>query len=138
MLGSCEMALAALEALLGKCCFAACRSLYPYASTLMIVLINFLNVIVQLSIQITIWLVFISAIASWLIAFNVINMQNMTVRQILTMLNRIIEPLCRPIRRFMPDLGGIDLSPLVLVIILIATNQVLVPAFFDFLRSIFS
>jgi YggT family protein len=54
------------------------------------------------------------------------------------MLNRIIEPLCRPVRRFMPDLGGIDLSPLVVVIVLIATNEVLVPAFFGFLYALVS
>ena len=57
--------------------------------------------------------IIISAIASWLVAFNVINPYNNFVRTILHTLNRIVEPLCRPVRRVLPDLGGVDLSPLV-------------------------
>ncbi|HEY4547134.1 MAG TPA: YggT family protein [Pedomonas sp.] len=57
--------------------------------------------------------IIISAVASWLIAFNVINPYNNFVRTVLHALNRIVEPLCRPVRRVLPDLGGVDLSPLV-------------------------
>ena len=64
------------------------------------------------------WIIIISAIFSWLFAFNVINARNQFVNQIGSALYRITEPLYRPIRRFMPDLGGVDLSPLVVLVIL--------------------
>jgi hypothetical protein len=54
---------------------------------------------------------------SWLIAFNVINPYNQFVRSIWQGLNALTEPVLRPIRRWMPDLGGIDISPMVLIII---------------------
>lgn len=78
-------------------------------------------------IQILIWIIIIQVIASWLIAFNVINTRNEFVRTILHGLDRITEPMLRPIRRFMPDLGGIDLSPMVLILVLILLQQ-LIPA----------
>ena len=81
-----------------------------------------------------IWvIVIISAIFSWLYAFNVINSSNQFVNQIGNMLYQITEPMYRPIRRFMPNLNGIDLSPIIVLVIifflqrLIATS--LIPAF---------
>ena len=63
------------------------------------------------------WVVIASVIFSWLIAFNVINPYNQFVRSIWQALNAVTEPLLRPIRRFMPDLGGIDLSPIVALLL---------------------
>jgi YggT family protein len=60
--------------------------------------------------------IFIHFIMSWLISFNVLNVHQQFVGQVWYTLQRILEPLYRPIRRFMPDLGGIDLSPLVALI----------------------
>lgn len=60
--------------------------------------------------------IIISAVASWLVAFNVINPYNNFVRTVLHTLNRIVEPLCRPVRRVLPDLGGVDFSPLVVAL----------------------
>ncbi len=60
--------------------------------------------------------VIVGAVLSWLLAFGIINPYNQFVRQIDVMLNRITEPLLRPIRRFVPIAGGIDLSPLVLLL----------------------
>ncbi len=62
------------------------------------------------------WVVIISVVFSWLIAFNVINPYNQFVRSVWQALNAVTEPLLRPIRRYMPDLGGIDLSPIVLLL----------------------
>lgn len=62
------------------------------------------------------WIVVIMVIMSWLTGFNVVNPRNPIVRQIQYGLFRLTEPLLGPIRRFMPDLGGIDLSPMVLLI----------------------
>ncbi len=62
------------------------------------------------------WIVIASVIFSWLIAFNVINPYNQFVRSVWQALNAVTEPLLRPIRNFMPDLGGLDLSPVILLL----------------------
>ena len=66
-----------------------------------------------------IWALIISAVLSWLVAFNVINTGNRFVYMVGDFLYRITEPALRPIRRFIPLLGGIDISPVVLILILI-------------------
>lgn len=78
-------------------------------------------------IQIVIWIIIAQVIISWLVAFNVINTQNEFVRGLLRTLDRVTEPMLRPIRRILPDLGGIDLSPMVLILGLILVQR-LVPA----------
>ncbi len=62
------------------------------------------------------WVVIFSAVMSWLFAFNVINTTNRIVYTIADFLYRATEPALRPIRRFMPNLGGIDISPVLLII----------------------
>jgi len=69
-------------------------------------------------IQIYIWLLIASAVLSWLVAFNVINTSNRVIYMIGDFLHRITEPALRPIRSIMPNLGGIDLSPVVLILLL--------------------
>jgi YggT family protein len=62
------------------------------------------------------YVVFAAAILSWLVAFNVINARNQVVYQIANALYQLTEPALRPIRRFLPNLGGIDISPVVLLL----------------------
>lgn len=83
-------------------------------------LIGFLMMLITL----VIYVVIAQAILSWLVAFNVINTHNNFVRTVLVTLDRLLDPLLRPIRRIMPDLGGIDLSPAVLIIALIFVRDV--------------
>jgi YggT family protein len=65
------------------------------------------------------WYIVIAAvILSWLIAFNVVNTRNQIVAMIADFLYRVTEPVFRPIRQFMPNLGGIDFSPLIVLLIL--------------------
>jgi YggT family protein len=71
------------------------------------------------------WIIIASAIFSWLYAFNVVNSRNQFVGTIGNMLFRLTEPALRPIRRFMPDLGGIDISPIILLLILFFIRQFL-------------
>lgn len=68
--------------------------------------------------QILGWLIIIQVILSWLIAFNVINTSSQGVRTFARALERLTEPLYRPIRAMLPDFGGIDFSPLVLLILI--------------------
>ena len=72
--------------------------------------------IVDMILQVAVWLIIAQAILSWLVAFNVINTSSPFVRSLLTGLDRLTAPLYRPIRRLLPDFGGIDFSPLVLIL----------------------
>ncbi|MDX8462057.1 YggT family protein [Mesorhizobium humile] len=72
------------------------------------------------------WIIIASAIFSWLYAFNVVNSRNQFVGSVGNMLYRLTEPALRPIRRFMPDLGGIDISPIILLLIIFFIRQFLV------------
>ena len=83
-------------------------------------LIGFLMMVLTL----VIYVVVAQAILSWLVAFNVVNTHNKFVRTVLTSLDRVIDPMLRPIRRVVPDLGGIDLSPMVLILGLIFLRDV--------------
>jgi YggT family protein len=69
------------------------------------------------------WLLILSAIFSWLYAFNVINSRNQFVGMVGDFLFRVTEPALRPIRRFLPDLGGIDISPIILLLIIFFIRQ---------------
>ena len=62
------------------------------------------------------WVVIASAIMSWLVAFGVVNVRNQFIRMIVETLYRITEPMLRPIRRLLPNLGGIDISPVFLLL----------------------
>jgi len=82
--------------------------------------------IVHIILTVLWWFIIAQAVMSWLIAFNVINTHNDFVNQLWTVLDRITEPLYRPFRRIMPDFGGLDLTPmLVLIIIIILDGPVL-------------
>jgi len=71
------------------------------------------------------WIIIASAVFSWLYAFNVINPRNQFVGTIGNFLFRITEPALRPIRRVLPDLGGIDISPIILLLVLFFVRQFL-------------
>ncbi len=62
------------------------------------------------------WVVIASAIMSWLVAFGVVNVRNQFIRVIVDMLFRLTEPVLRPIRRILPNLGGVDISPVILLL----------------------
>jgi YggT family protein len=68
--------------------------------------------------EIYMWLVILSAVMSWLLAFNVVNMRNDFVRSVARTLDALTEPVLMRIRRYMPNLGGVDLSPIVLILLI--------------------
>jgi YggT family protein len=74
--------------------------------------------LVSTVISIYIWLLIAQAVLSWLVAFGIVNRYNRAVATIGDFLWRVTEPLLRPIRRVLPDLGGIDISPVVLILLL--------------------
>ncbi|MDA7763537.1 YggT family protein [Pelagibacterales bacterium] len=70
-------------------------------------------------IDIYFYILIINIVLSWLIAFNIVNMQNKIVVSILYATNRLTDPLLNPVRRILPNLGGIDISPIILVLCLL-------------------
>ena len=73
---------------------------------------------IDLALNLYTWVLIASAIFSWLYAFNVINSRNQFVNAIGSFLFNVTEPVLRPIRRILPNLGGIDISPIIVVLII--------------------
>ena len=86
----------------------------------MIPLINFIAMVIGLYI----WVIIAAAVLSWLIAFNVVNTSNRFVYLVTDFLYRITEPAIAPVRRVMPNLGGIDISPVIVILLLIFLRDV--------------
>jgi YggT family protein len=82
--------------------------------------------IVLMVLELYIYLLIASAILSWLIAFNVVNTRNQFVAAVAEFLYRITEPLLAPIRNIMPNLGGLDISPIILILIIVFIEKVII------------
>ena len=80
--------------------------------------------VILIVLQIYIWLLIAAAVLSWLIAFNIVNTHNQVVAMIANFLWQITEPVLRPVRAMMPNLGGIDISPVILILILLFIRDV--------------
>lgn len=83
-------------------------------------------------INIYVWIVIIGAVLSWLVAFSIVNTSNRLVYTIGDMIHRITEPALRPIRNMLPSIGGLDLSPIVLILGLMFVQNVLIKLLFKF------
>ena len=84
-----------------------------------------LFLVIDLALELYIWIVIAMAIFSWLVAFNVVNTRNPVVGMIGDFLYRITEPALRPIRNMLPNLGGIDISPVILFLIIVFIRYVI-------------
>jgi YggT family protein len=80
--------------------------------------------VILIALQLYVWILIAAAVVSWLIAFNVVNTRNQVVAMLADFLYRITEPALRPIRNVMPNLGGIDISPVILILIIYFAQQV--------------
>lgn len=84
--------------------------------------------IAQILLDVLWWLIVVQVILSWLLAFNVLNVSSGTVRTFIVTLDRFTAPLYRPIRRILPDFGGLDFSPLIILLaIALIDSRVLEP-----------
>jgi YggT family protein len=81
--------------------------------------------VILIALQIYIWLLIAQAVLSWLIAFNVVNTRNQFVSMVWDFLYRITEPVLGPIRSLLPNLGGIDISPVILILLIIFIERVI-------------
>ena len=87
--------------------------------------------ILNLLLDLLFWIIMIQIVLSWLVAFYVINTRNDFVRQFLYALDRVTEPLYRPIRRLLPDFGGLDFSPMVVLLAISILQKILLPNIFS-------
>ena len=81
--------------------------------------------IADLLLTIVTWVIIIQVVLSWLLAFNVLNVHSGGVRNFIVALDRLTAPLYRPIRRMLPDFGGLDFSPLVILILIQVIKKLL-------------
>jgi len=81
--------------------------------------------VVLVALQLYAYVIVASAVLSWLIAFNVVNIRNDFVRSVWTLLTNLTEPLLQRIRRFMPNLGAIDISPVILLLGVMLVQQII-------------
>jgi YggT family protein len=91
-------------------------------------LINFVFFIVGAILTAILWMIFAYVIATWLVQFGVINIRNPFIRSVVYFLERFAEAILRPIRRFVPPVGGLDLSPFLVSLLIIGTTGYLLPA----------
>jgi YggT family protein len=82
--------------------------------------------VILIVLDLYVYLLIASAILSWLIAFNVVNTRNAFVAAVAEFLYRITEPVLAPIRRFMPSFGGLDISPIILILLIFLIQKLIV------------
>jgi YggT family protein len=81
--------------------------------------------VILIVLDLYVWLLIASAILSWLIAFNVVNTRNQFVAAVAEFLYRITEPVLAPIRSVLPNFGGLDISPIILILIIILIQKLI-------------
>jgi YggT family protein len=91
---------------------------------------SFLYFIIDSLLGLLVWAIIISAILSWLVAFNVINIRNPVAYQIVRMLEAVTRPVLRPFQRFIPPLGGVDISPIIALLVIQGFRYYLLPMIF--------
>ena len=91
--------------------------------------------IIDILLQVASTIIFAQAILSLLIAFNVVGLQNDMVRNIWNTLDRLTEPVYRPIRRLLPDTGSLDMSPMIVLVIIWILRRAILPALYANLAS---
>jgi YggT family protein len=81
--------------------------------------------VILLALEIYWWIIILAAVLSWLIAFNVINVRNDLVRTVWDTLTRLTEPVLRPIRERLPNMGGVDISPIIAFLAIVLIRRVI-------------
>jgi YggT family protein len=97
---------------------------------------TFFFAVIEGLLQLLIIAIVASAILSWLVAFNVINLRNQFVYTVVRTLEAVTNPVLAPFRRFIPPLGGVDISPIVAILVLQAAHNYLIPWLFSPIRGV--
>ncbi len=101
----------------------------------MLAILNFIFFVIDALLSAIVWIVIINAVVSWLIAFDIINMRNPTAYRVVRFLDRVTSPLLAPFRRVIPPIGGLDLTPVILIVIISGVQRFLLPAFAAWLAT---
>ena len=97
---------------------------------------SFLEFIVSSLLSLLYWAIIISAIMSWLIAFDIINLRNRFIYNVHRFLDAVTRPVLAPFQRIIPTLGGVDISPIIVLLIIVGIQRYLLPMAFAPLRAI--
>ena len=92
--------------------------------------IHFVIFVVRALLEALVWAIIISAILSWLVAFDVINLRNRFVYNVAHFLDAVTRPVLRPVQRFIPPLGGVDISPIIVLLIIQGVRRYILPMIF--------
>lgn len=90
----------------------------------------FLGKLILLALNIYTWIIIASAVVSWLIAFQVINTNNPQAENLVRLLEKLTEPVYRPLRRYIPPIGGVDITPIVVIFGIWILQKIVVQLFF--------
>lgn len=104
----------------------------------MIAIIQFIFFVAGGLLELLKWAIILSAILSWLVAFNVLNVNHPLARNLLQFLDAVTRPILRPFQRIIPPLGGMDISPIFAILVIIGTQTYLLPALERFLLGLLS
>ena len=96
----------------------------------MVAIIEFVFFVIGALLQLLIWAIIISAIMSWLVAFDVINLRNRFVYSVSRFLDAVTGPVMRPVQKIIPPLGGVDISPIIVILVLQGFRMYLLPMIF--------
>ncbi len=99
-------------------------------------MVGFFEYIIVQLINLLVLAIIISAVLSWLVAFDVVNLRHPVARQVVMFLDAVTRPVLRPIQRVIPPLGGFDISPVIAIIVLQAMSAYLVPWLFSFITPL--
>ena len=97
---------------------------------------SFLQFLVPSLLSLLYWAIIISAVMSWLIAFDIINLRNQFVYNVHRFLDAVTRPVLAPFQRIIPTLGGVDISPIIVLLIIVGIQRYLLPMAFAPLRAI--
>ncbi len=97
---------------------------------------SFLEFLVSSLLSLLYWAIIISAIMSWLIAFDIINLRNRFIYNVHRFLDAVTRPILAPFQRIIPTLGGVDISPIIVLLLIVGVQRYLVPMAFAPLKAI--
>lgn len=84
-----------------------------------------------LALDVFFWIIIIQVVVSWLIAFDVINARNPQAANLVRLINRVTDPVYRPLRKFIPPIAGIDITPIIVILGIEIAKRVVVAVFFN-------
>jgi YggT family protein len=99
-------------------------------------ILNFTEFVIQALLSLVVWIVVVYVIVTWLVSFDIVNLRNRLVYRLSHLLEAMAVPLLRPFRRFLPSFGGLDFSPIILIILIEGLKMYIIPPLFAWLHGL--